>query len=417
MEKILIVTSSAGGGHITASLALEDKIKRTKSKDVEFVKKDLLKDWLPKWLGLFKTGLWNLAQSKGSIRALKWMGNQQASIDFLLWPYVFFRAFFCLRREKPSQFFDTQPLSSSTLLKALRLYNYFYGKNLCLEKVITDLPTKKAEHFFQRIRRLSVKDASFIRLITTKPLLEKGETLEGFWLERANLPLSQISIGPPILREGFLDYVGKTSREKNVEIAFSCKNLEEIAFFAGCDYVEMQQEGFSINLGSEDLLFTVLLGARPPSSALVEYLEGFLQFFQKTYKGSVYIVLCCSRKKKLQKELFSFQKKASKNVKILPVSKQKCSTIAALLHYSQINITKSGGQTAMELLGVATGDIWIHSESDQINSEKKLLEGMALWESDNARYLMKEKGAKIVTPKLTLPYLKTFFSNSTASSK
>ena len=57
--------------------------------------------------------------------------------------------------------------------------------------------------------------------------------------------------------------------------------------------------------------------------------------------------------------------------------------------------TRSGGQTAMELMCVSTGQIWIHSEAKK---GQDVLLGIPGWEGASAVYLQKQKGAKILTP-------------------
>jgi hypothetical protein len=53
----------------------------------------------------------------------------------------------------------------------------------------------------------------------------------------------------------------------------------------------------------------------------------------------------------------------------------------------------------MELMSVAQGQIWIHSETRHGTIDEKTLEkGMPLWEQGNASYLKKKKGARFITP-------------------
>ena len=54
----------------------------------------------------------------------------------------------------------------------------------------------------------------------------------------------------------------------------------------------------------------------------------------------------------------------------------------------------------MELMSVAQGQIWIHSETKGkiYVDQEKLSHGMPIWEKGNAFYLRKKKGAKLVNP-------------------
>ncbi len=58
---------------------------------------------------------------------------------------------------------------------------------------------------------------------------------------------------------------------------------------------------------------------------------------------------------------------------------------------------RSGGQTAMKLMVVSTGEIWIHSEAKLKSggaSLSHLLEEILVWESESALYLVKNCAAK-----------------------
>lgn len=60
----------------------------------------------------------------------------------------------------------------------------------------------------------------------------------------------------------------------------------------------------------------------------------------------------------------------------------------------------------MELMAVSTGEIWIHSEAKIKTKQltlKELLSGIPVWESESALYLLKLKGAKILTPDIFMP--------------
>ena len=85
------------------------------------------------------------------------------------------------------------------------------------------------------------------------------------------------------------------------------------------------------------------------------------------------------------------------------MSFQEDDTIAALFHRANISITRAGGQTAMELMGVSTGEVWIHSETKNLSGDlpltfDQLLDGIPVWEAGSACYLKEKFGSKLVTP-------------------
>ena len=87
------------------------------------------------------------------------------------------------------------------------------------------------------------------------------------------------------------------------------------------------------------------------------------------------------------------------NLTVIPMCFQTDDVIASLYYRSDATFTRSGGLTAMELMSVAQGQIWIHSEvrHGTIDGEK-LEKGMPIWEKGNATYLQKKKGARFITP-------------------
>lgn len=70
--------------------------------------------------------------------------------------------------------FDTQPLGTSALIWAMRAYRKICGKKLVLEKLLSDLPTEKAIHFFAPIKKLTTNNKKLIKVLTSKPLLSEG---------------------------------------------------------------------------------------------------------------------------------------------------------------------------------------------------------------------------------------------------
>jgi hypothetical protein len=91
------------------------------------------------------------------------------------------------------------------------------------------------------------------------------------------------------------------------------------------------------------------------------------------------------------------------------LSFQNDETIASVFYRSDLTCTRSGGQTAMELMCVMQGEIWIHSEAikepgqTEALTMDQLLRGIPGWEAGNAVYLHRFRRAKIVTPETFMP--------------
>ena len=89
---------------------------------------------------------------------------------------------------------------------------------------------------------------------------------------------------------------------------------------------------------------------------------------------------------------------------------QEDDVIASLYYRSNATFTRSGGLTSMELMSVAQGQIWIHSEVKKPNNhQKKVCKGMPIWEWGNAIYLQKKKGACFIHPETFVEVCKPYF--------
>src|SRR5205823_5788938 len=100
-------------------------------------------------------------QRTGNMMLLEVCVSGQRFADKLIWVPVFCSALSTLLREEVDCIVDTQLLGTSAILKAIRLIHRLKGKTIILEKVITDLPTESANHFFHPIKKLSEKDKKF----------------------------------------------------------------------------------------------------------------------------------------------------------------------------------------------------------------------------------------------------------------
>jgi len=128
------------------------------------------------------------------------------------------------------------------------------------------------------------------------------------------------------------------------------------------------------------------------------------------------VFVFCADQEKNQKNLFQgiyelvhSVKEYPKNLSVIPMSFQKEDVIAPLFYRTDISLTRSGGQTAMELMSVSKAQIWIHSEAKKQGSpisDEDLLKGIPGWEAGNACYLRDKLGAKIVTPHTFAEYIK-----------
>ena len=192
-----------------------------------------------------------------------------------------------------------------------------------------------------------------------------------------------------------------------MKISVRYKNAEEIrlmrkSYEKGGIRAKVKPGEVDFTIDPSDKMITVLLGSQPASEATFRYAKKFAALAKEFPKTKTHIFVFCADHKEGEETLFrkcaeiaSRMKNYPKNLSIIPFSFQDEQVIAPLFYRSNINCTRSGGQTAMELMCVSTGEMWIHSEAKK---GQELLHGIPGWEAASAVYLQKLRGAKVVTP-------------------
>lgn len=427
-KKLLIITSTGGGGLLQTANAKEQEALAA-DPNIHIVKMDILEDWLGHVFGHFCSESYNSAQRKGNLAAIRFFIQNQYILDFFAWPVFFLRALQTLFKEDPDHIIDTQPLATSAIIKALRIYNRKKGKQVRLQKVLVDLPTKSATHFFRTIKSLTKKDRYFLQLTSIAPLLEDGETAEDFWQKNCNLSEKEIHYEDYYVRQSFKKFQHKKrSLKESFPVFLRTKNEEELglmkkAFERGSLQGVVKEGEVHFSIAPKDRLITILLGSQPASEATFNYVLNFLQLCQKeSPKIPCHIFVFCSGYESQNQSLFqkvadtiAEMKDYPRHVTVVPFSFQNDDCIARLFFRSDLTCTRSGGQTAMELMCIGTGEMWIHSETkkdpEQIEelTLEQLLAGIPGWEAANALYLCKVRSARIVTPETIAPIAKKCF--------
>ncbi len=422
--KLLIITSSGGGGLLQAAIAKEQQAK-VDDPHIQIIKKDVLKDWVGKKFGQFCTSSYNKAQQKGDVKSITFYCQSQRIFDVMCWPLIFVQTLNVLFRENIDQVIDTQNLCTSAILKAIRFFNYKKSKKIVLEKIIVDLPTNKATHFFAPIKRLSKKDKTVLRLKTIPPLLEDHQTLDHFWQENCGLSNHEIHYENFNVRQSFKKLQSKPKQATDQIISLHCKDRLEMeailtASQKGNMTAEMKDLTLCFTIPKNMKVITILLGSQPANSATVNSVKGFIELAKNHKKEPICLFVFCKEFNLHKNSLFKRvlqcvqdEKEYPSSFSVIPFSFQSDDVIATLFHRSSLTCSRSGGQTAMELMAVSTGEIWVHSEAQGKHpSQKELLAGIPNWESESAVYLQKMMGAKIVTPDTFLPHAeKALFKN------
>ncbi len=417
MHNILIITSSGGGGLLQTANAMQQRV-LVENPNTRIIRCDILKDWFWAGIGKYWGNQWNHAQRKGDVSTLSWIVNWQIFADYLFWPAIFFQSLRTLFREQIDRVIDTQPMGTSALLKAIRIYNWVKAKNIQLEKIVVDLPTEDATHFFGPVKKLSPLDRSTLKLTTIPPLLSPGETDEAFWQHHCNLTPSAICFEKFYVRQTFLKYQKKECLAEPFSIQIRIKNQEERTLIQksvekGVLRPLYQDQNITFSIPPKDRLATLLLGSQPANDATLRYVMRFIQEAQRKDPAGLplHLFVFCADHQPGEESLFrTISLRVSKEMNypsqlsIIPISFQEEDVIAPLFSRSNLTCTRSGGQTAMELMCVSSGKTWIHSEAridprtGALPTREALLAGIPGWEAGNARYLENRLGAQIVTP-------------------
>lgn len=411
-KRLLLITSSGGGGLLQTATAKEQEV-RLQDPNTVILRRDVMKDWMWQVIGDFFVHRWNQAQIRGNVAVQGFYVWGQRVIDGFLWPNYFFCGLYTLFKEDIDRVIDTQPMGTGPLVQALRIFNRFRSKQVLLEKVLVDLPTKRAIHFFRPIKKLSKKSRKWVKLVTIAPLLEEGQTREQFWQKHCRLSDSEVQYEDVYVRQAFKKYqgVGKATEDRTYLVRFKTEE-ERSLMKRACTRGQIAfQEGpfeMHFHVGSQDRVITVLLGSQPAAEATLNYVKAVVELARHPSSGRlpIHLFLFCAD----HKEGGLFQRVSNwiasvenypKHLSIIPFGFQNDDVIAPLFSRSDLTCTRSGGQTAMELICVSNGEMWIHSEAKPKNgplTNEELLAGIPGWESASAVYLQKIYGAKLITP-------------------
>ena len=409
-KNVLVITSSGGGGCIQLAIAKKQQIlNKEPLSNVTII--DVMKKWTWFGMGRFFVFLYNTTQTFGKARIQEKLVGCQTTAELILWIFIFFYSLRTFFKNDIDRVIDTQALCSSAIIKALRIYNRKKNRSIILEKVLVDLPTYKSTHFFRNIKRLSSKDRPFIRLYTIDPLLDTPNE-EMFWQKHCKLDLSQIKKEDFYVRDAFYKYFNKKRPVDETKLFIRAEKekrslIKNIISRSNVDYAETN-EGFSFTIAPHDLVIVILLGSQAAQKATFNYVKNFLFCMKKKSQFNRHyhlFVFCPNKKRDVLQDVHDMvvqEEQYPSHFTIIPMLFQKEDVIASLFFRSDISITRTGGQTAMELMGVSKGKIWIHSEikDKPFMDTKKLLKGIPAWEAGNAEYLIDKYSARIVTPSM-----------------
>jgi len=280
-KNILFITTTGGGGHIQAAKAKALQMLKD-APNSKIIQRDIILDWVGKYFGKCFVGIWNLAQKKGNLKVLGFYSKNVPTADILFWIPIFIRSLITIIREDVDHIIDTQPVGTSAVIKAIKCARRLTNKPIYLEKIITELPTDKVIHFFTPIKKLSTSDRTYLKLVSTMPLLKKDETEEAFWKKTCGLSAKEVRYEDFPLRPIFQKYAkinGPCSERITLQI--EVKSSEEKFLIAntvkrGTTPAEIYREKIAITIEPEDKVSTILLGSQPTEEATINYVKNFI---------------------------------------------------------------------------------------------------------------------------------------------
>ena len=375
-KKLLLITSSGGGGHIQAAKAKAVKA-LTEDPDTIVIQKDIMIDCLGKRFGKAFAYVWNFSQKKGKVTLLNCLSKNIPIADVIFYLRIFSWFLYKIIREDIDQIIDTQIIGTSAIIKAIKCARKITNKELKLEKIITELPTDKVIHFFKPIKGLHQRDHNYIKVISTTPLLHKNQTPEAFWKKNCGLSENEVCYEDFPLRPGFEKYKNQVRQaNERMEIQIKVNSGEEKYLISntikkGNLHSEIYREKIAIHIEPDDKVSTILLGSQPAEEATLNYVKSYIEMMKRAGNRERHLlfVFCnhhSEHKNTLLKRMHDLIQKTTQyphNLNIIPMCFQGDEVIAPLYYRSDATFTRSGGLTSMELMLVAQGQIWVHSEA------------------------------------------------------
>ncbi|MCF7852303.1 MAG: hypothetical protein K9M07_03565 [Simkaniaceae bacterium] len=425
-----MITLSGGGGHVQATKAKYKQIKELQP-NTRFLFCDILIDTFGQKIGKFFLWQWNSAQENGDVHYQEWLRITGLPIaEKLFWIPIFFKILYTLIRNPITKIIDTQILGTSAVVKALTFISFFTKRKIAFEKIITELPSEHVKHFTQPIKNLSKKEKQYIKVSCFFSSLVAEDKQEFFWQTLCGISSTDILIDTPPLRPYFLKLMGKERTQEPLNIRIFTHSKEELRLIEktaskGCFNLIDESPYLSITIEPKDFVSIIMLGSRPHEKATLNYVSNYIEICKNAKdknRRDLLFVFCRNYDEKPHslfkrvENLIAFEHDYPETLTVIPMPFQDDEVIAPLFFRSDMTFTRAGGITAMELLSVCRGNIWIHTENLDRFSHKHSA-GMPIWEEGNAAYLMQRKGARFITPDTFFQTCKEFFSTDERENK
>lgn len=378
------VSAPLGGGHVTAKNGVrarqEEECRALGHRFQTAADVDITKyaNIGPFRFGDWSANMWNDAQKKGDLRTLRQMTLpicMRIAEFFMGWLVrLRFKAMLRSLQQPPKYVVSTQAFCLKDIARAVYEVNKERNWDMHLDVYLTDLPSKRATHFFPSVKRLA--DDPKLRAITTlhasRPIEKPTRTEQEFWEKHCG-KIRVKTDDPFPIRATFLhtETLGEQLRKPTLDVPLRLNNPHEISIIrSGMGVFDRVNEDkqdtlYQIRIQTQDKVGFLMLGSQPTQEAVLSWLRTFVQarVQQPHISGREhYFFLYCGAPEKegvhnplwnaVAQEIAKMRQDGSlpADMHIVPFTNQDANVIAPLMARSDMTVTRSGGATSMELL-------------------------------------------------------------------
>lgn len=396
---------------------------------------DVLKNWVP--LGKRAVEYNNAIARNGDIDAQRFLMNLQGLADTIYAPFIVVNLIRALLATKASLVVDTQVMGTKAIVRAVRFVNWVNrtkiakGKRqiITIRKVMTDLPTQYAMHFYNGLRQLDANDRKLITIESLPPIISPPAHLDesrlsdrqiehyrnSFWsIQLGDISGFSFQYCQAPIRPAFLEKMDIIKKEGTLTIGVNTvdelKTLESIAGFSHTEEIigelpgSLSQQKGAFNIAS------IILGSTG-GIAMKSYIDCFARKAQESQskKENTFCFIFCGRHEQGRVDFYNdikehINKLSSNHITMIPLGFQDDHQTASILALSDTIIARSGGILAMELLQIleSNTECYLHSAQNSprpsnVSNSNHLLMGMVDWEKGNALYLMEKKPVRLIS--------------------
>jgi|GEM_PF-3062216 len=407
----IVIDSDGGGGHIAVANAVEKEWNESSRKGcaphttrrINFLKENQefpvigsVKLPFIGNLGEYSAQRWNEAQKRGDIAELEATANLRWISDIIFYPIAFkkFTEYLRSMDQEPERIVCTQALCIDAIAQAILVVNREKNWNMRLQVHMTDLPTKRAEHFFKSLNSIG-NNPALTKIVTLyapcRPKCRDGQTEKSFWKKHVG-KIRVIYTKKLPIRKAFFEHQCTIGEHVELRIKVHNDHEKQILNLGMSSEHNVSDKKATINIGSEDKVATIMLGSQPPGASVNGYIDAFLQAALKEAEfapeslNKHYLFVYCGKPDsetesnellaKVETRLRSYQSSGGlpENFKIIPFTHQDDDTLAPLLHRSNVLVQKTGGSSCFEAMHIYQDEkhqqlpkedqrtIFIHSE-------------------------------------------------------